>query len=205
MKRKTLILINILIIIFEIIALFLSAKEFGYKLFTYYTQYSNILALISSVLLLIYLFKNRIPKWLKFFRYIVAHLLTMTFLIVAFVLVPMLVYVLGSKGFMMFTYGSMLYHHLLCPILFFVSFILLEKGCPITKKDPVYVQIPTCIYGITMIILNILQLVDGPYPFFRVLHQPVYITTLWMLFIIAISYFVGLKIYKISKASIKNN
>lgn len=203
MKKKILAGLNVVIIIFEVIALFMSFDEFGYKMFTYYTQYSNILALISSCLFMSYIFKNKIPKWLCFFRYMVTNLLTMTFLIVTFVLVPMLVYTIGVKGFMLFTYGSMLYHHLLCPILYFLSFVFFEKRCRVTKRDSLYVIVPTIAYGIVMVALNIFKVVDGPYPFLRVLHQPIYATIIWIILILLLSYLVSATMFKIKKKYIK--
>lgn len=198
MKKKILILLNVLIVGFEVIGLFLSIKEFSYKLFTYYTQYSNILALISSVMLLCYVSKKEIPKWVKFLRYVTAHLLTITFLIVSFVLVPMLVFKFGTIGFKMLTEGSMFYHHVVCPILFICSFIFLEECNPITNKDYIYALIPTGIYAVVILIFNLLGVVDGPYPFFRVLYQPFYITVAWLLFISYILYFVAKKLYEYS-------
>lgn len=204
MKNKLLILINILIVVFEVIALFYSLDEFSYKLFTYYTQYSNLLALLSSTLLLIYLTKKKMPKWLKFLRYLTTNFLTITFLVVSFILVPMLMFVHGFKSFLMFTYGSMLYHHLLCPILFFISFVFLEKGCPNTKKDYVYSIIPTFAYGLIMAILNILQIVEGPYPFLMVEDQPIYLTIIWFIMIFSLAYIIGKTIFKLNIKYNKN-
>ena len=60
MKNKLLISINLLVVVLEIIATTLSVKEFDYKFLTYYTQYSNVLALISSLFLVAFLLKKRV-------------------------------------------------------------------------------------------------------------------------------------------------
>lgn len=203
MKKKTLISLNVLIIILEIISAFMSAKEFSFRLFTYYTQYSNVLTLISSLLLVIGLFKNKIPKWLKFFRYITVNMMIITFFVVALILVPMLVYSIGIKGFMMFTYRSMLFNHLICPILLLISYVFFERWNPITRKDSLYVLIPTLTYGITMIILNLLRIVEGPYPFFKVYEQSICMISICVIGIIILSHLVSLIIFKISKYNLK--
>ncbi len=205
MKKKALVSINVLIIIFELISLYLSMKEFDYKMFTYYTQYSNLLALVSSTIILFYLNKEK-PKWLRFLRYLSVNVLTITFLVVSLILVPLLSLKFGMKCFMMFTYESMLYHHLLCPILFFISFVFLEDNSFITKKDNIYVLIPTLLYGIIMVFLNAIQVVDGPYPFLQVDDQPLFLTLIWLIILFSFSYSISMIIPKISiKVTSKHN
>lgn len=199
MKNKLLVSINFLIIIFEIIATVMSAKEFNLRVFTYYTQYSNILTLITSVLLVICLLKNNVPKWLKFLRYIALNMMTITFFIVTFVLVPLLLYAIGNKGFMMFTYGSMIFHHLVCPILLFISYCFLEKWNPISKKDKLYVLIPTIVYGIILVFFNIIQVIDGPYPFLMVDEIPFYFSVICYLLLFSLIYYVALLTFKLSE------
>lgn len=205
MKKKQLISINVLIVLLEIIATIMSVKEFNLRMFTYYTQYSNVLTLISSALLIIYLIKNKVPKWLKFFRYVTVNMMTITFLIVTFVLVPLLLYSVGGKAFMMFTYGSMLFTHLLCPILLFISYCFLEKWNPISNKDKLYVLIPTIVYGVTMVLLNAFQFIDGPYPFLMVDEQPIYMSIIWFVLIFFLIYLVSFLIFKFSKKNISQS
>ncbi len=106
---------NIIIIVLEVIGLYLSAKRGGWKILQFYTQLSNIFALLSSIL---FLLVGEKAAWL---RYTAVCLLTMTFLVSLFILVPM------GAGFkkMMLT-NSGLFHHTLCPILSFVSYALWE-------------------------------------------------------------------------------
>ena len=67
MKKKELSTIfNIFIIIFELLGLYLTVKSIGKIEFKYYTIDSNLLCLISSVLVIFYLKLNKeIPKWLS--------------------------------------------------------------------------------------------------------------------------------------------
>lgn len=59
------------------------------------------------------------------------------------------------------------------------SFLFFEPGERLEKKDLKYGIIPTVIYGITVLMLNILKIKSGPYPFFYVYHQPVIVSILW--------------------------
>lgn len=195
MKNKLLISLNVLVIVLEIVGFIFSVNEFGFNVFTYYTQYSNFLALISSALLIYSLMKNNYSKKMRFLRYITAQMLAVTFIVVTFILVPLI----GKEGYKMLVYGSMLYHHFLCPILVIVSFVFLEKGCPITKKDPLYVLIPTCVYGLTMLVLNILKVIDGPYPFLQMYSLPIYLTLPMLSLVIFISFISGYIIFKLNK------
>ncbi len=155
---------NIIIIVLEVIGLYLSAKRGGWKILQFYTQLSNIFALLSSIL---FLLVGEKAAWL---RYTAVCLLTMTFLVSLFILVPM------GAGFkkMMLT-NSGLFHHTLCPILSFVSYALWEPHSSVWFLPVIL----TFIYGMIMLYLNWVEKVDGPYPFFRVRHQSALATVLW--------------------------
>jgi len=118
-------------------------------------------------------------------------MLTMTFIVTVFVLIPM-----GAGVKRMLFSGNGLYHHLLCPILSVSSYILLEEHTAGRKSakggrdggwknilDPVAV---TFVYGIIMILLNAVRRFDGPYPFFQVHNQSVPATILWIMVLMAL-------------------
>ena len=155
---------NIIIIMLEAIGLYLSAKRGGWKILQFYTQLSNIFALLSSIL---FLLAGEKAAWL---RYTAVCLLTMTSLVSLFILVPM------GAGFkkMMLT-NSGLFHHTLCPILSFVSYALWEPHSSLWYLPVIL----TFIYGMIMLYMNWIEKVDGPYPFFRVRHQSTLATVLW--------------------------
>ncbi len=155
---------NIIIIVLEAVGLYLSAKRGGWRILQFYTQLSNIFALLSSIL---FLLVGEKAAWL---RYTAVCLLTMTFLVSLFILVPM------GAGFkkMMLT-NSGLFHHTLCPILSFVSYALWEPHSSVWFLPVIL----TFIYDMIMLYLNWVEKVDGPYPFFRVRHQSALATVLW--------------------------
>ena len=69
---------------------------------------------------------------------------------------------------------------------------MLIKKSNFNIKDVLVSDIPTLIYGGILIILNILRIVDGPYPFLQVYKNSVIESTIWFiglnLFIVLIGY-----------------
>ena len=167
------VLLNIMIIVSSLAGLFM-VRYFGLSMLFYYTQDSNILAVTASAL---YLMKHRSAH---LWRYAAFVCLNVTFLVVLFVLIP----IMGNPRFMLFG-GGMLFHHTLSPILSCISFLFLEEGKHLSSSDLKYGIIPTIIYGAIVLMLNILRIKSGPYPFFYVYSQPVYMTILWLTGIIA--------------------
>lgn len=167
---------NILVILLEIPGFYRSISDRKWTILGYYTQLSNICALVSSLI-----FTAWGENWFTgIMRYLSSCMLTMTFVITVFVLIPM-----GAGVRRMMFSGNGLFHHLLCPVLSVSSYLFWEK--PVT--EPVLVILPvlvTLFYGIFMMILNGLDKFEGPYPFFRVRHQSVTATVLWTAALIAV-------------------
>ena len=163
--------IHILIILMEIIAFSLSFRKVGWQLFIYYTELSNLVTLFSSVAYL--LTKGNVAT----FRYLSTVMLSMTFLITLFVLVPM-----GGSFKELMLSNNGLYHHTLVPILSVTSYILWESH----SHAWLFPVLVTMIYGLTMMGLNVLDKLDGPYPFLRVRHQSTKASVLWFFALILI-------------------
>ena len=53
-------------------------------------------------------------------------------------------------------------------------------------------MIPTIIYAAVMIVLNLLKVLRGPYPFLYVYEQPIYMSVIWAVAILALTYILGL-------------
>ena len=159
--------INIAVIILEIIGLKISISERGLKIFAYYTQISNIITLVSSCVFVVSR-DSVVPITL---RYLSSCMLTMTFMITLFVLVPM-----GGGFKRLMLSGNGLYHHTLCPIMSVASYIMWEQHSSLWILPTVL----TFIYGIIMLIMNGKGVFDGPYPFFRVRNQSKLATVIWM-------------------------
>jgi hypothetical protein len=170
-------IINGLIVILEIVGLYLSVGRLGIKVFQYYTENSNYLALVtSSVFILVVtisLIRGKlIPSWVYILRFVTTASLTITLVVVLLVLIPMM-----PEDTMFLLFGnSCLYQHTLCPILSILSFIFLENESKLSRKSILYALIPTIIYGVIFITLNILKIVEGPYPFFYFYYFPWYMS-----------------------------
>lgn len=188
-KKKLALIINIAIVLLELFA-------FGRSLFVdhsvameYYTNDSNLIALISSLLFVIFYKKDR--EFIKDIRFITTCCLTVTFLVVIFILCPM--YNFNYK-LLMFTDNFFIFHTLV-PILSIISYIVLEDR---SKKN--YLSLAfTLVYSVIIITLNILKVVDGPYPFLRINNQSILTTILWGLLIICGNYFIGLLLNYLNK------
>ena len=187
-KNRDSLIINSVIVVLEIIALIISTKNLGYLGLEFYTVDSNILALISSLILVIYLLTNKkIPRWLSLFKYIATLGLTLTLIVVLFILLPMSNF--NYSG--LFLKGVMPLHHLICPILGIVSFIFYDNLGKFDKKDGVFSLIFTFVYGIILIILNIAGKVSGPYPFLMVKNQSLLASIIWIIIIYALTFFIS--------------
>ena len=162
--------LNFFIIIFELIAFSKSLKRQTLRQsFKFYTQISNFIALLSSILLVVFGQRDFVDA----LRLLATSMLVMTFIVTAFVLVPMSK---DAKG-LLFS-GSGLYHHLIIPMLALVSYLFAEK-----KAAFYLICLPlavTLIYGIIMLFLNYKKKVEGPYPFFMVRSMGAKLTALWM-------------------------
>lgn len=179
-------IINLTIVVMELIAINISFKKQGLTLFQYYTEDSNILALVACLLCSIYLIRNiitgnyEIPKWVAILKYMAVCCLTVTFIVVILVLAPMQ----GSGGYQVLLFsGSLLYQHFLCPVLALAGFLLLDMA-PLNKQDIRFAIVPTIVYAIVSILLNIIKVLDGPYPFLQVYEQPVWMSILWFIVIL---------------------
>lgn len=188
-KKKLALIVNIIILVLELIA-------FGKSLFTehsiaveYYTNDSNIIALISSLLFIIFYSKDK--EFVKDIRFVSTSCLAVTFLVVIFVLCPM--YNFNYK-LLMFTDNFLIFHTIV-PILSIFSYIALEDRSSKNYLCLVF----TIIYSIVLVTLNILNLVKGPYPFLMVTTQNPLMTLLWGVIIIGGSYVIGICLNTLNK------
>ncbi|WP_410320224.1 hypothetical protein [Methanobrevibacter sp.] len=186
------IIINLLIVILEIIGFVLVFKELGITSLEYYTEDSNLLLLLSSIIILIHISKNKeLPLWFKSFRYIAIVSTTLTLIIV----LTVLSWTTDFGLYYLLFHESMLYHHTLCPVLAILSFVFVERYDNLHTIHGLYF---TVVYGIIMIILNALKIVEGPYPFLLVHNQPIIHSIIWTALIFAITYAIALILKKIN-------
>lgn len=194
MKKKMSLVLNLLIVIFEIIGLMITFNLNHRIAIEYYTEDSNILALFSSLLFVIYLIRNKnIPRWLELFKYMTTICLTVTFLVVIFILAPMY----NFNYYYMLFYNNLIFQHLLCPIISIITFIFFDNLSIIDKKDSLIGITLTLLYAFVLIILNVFKLIEGPYPFLMVYNQTIYMSIVWFILIIGLSYLISLFLKKL--------
>lgn len=196
-------ILNCIIVLLEIIGAILSLQRHGWNAFMYYTEISNYLTLFISVLFVIWGITSitkhtHIPHTITILRYISTTILSITIIVVIGVLIP-----LRPQNTLFMLFGnSNLYQHLLCPVLSAVSFFIFEKDNKLLNRNICYALIPTILYGITMLILNFLMVVKGPYPFLLVYDFPTHKLIVTLIVVLAISTLISwlsLKIFNHTK------
>ena len=200
------IILNIVIIALEIVGLVLSVKRHGAKVFQFYTENSNYLTLIVSLFFVFEGFSalknNRLlSKWTILLRYVANCCLAITLVVVLFILIPLRPHTLT---FMLFK-DSNLYQHLLCPIISIFSFLTFENQIKLKKRAILISLLPTFVYGICLIILNLLKVVVGPYPFFYVYLLPLHILLLSIVGVLLISIFLSYLLYRLYNKKIEKS
>lgn len=207
-KNRMPIIFAILMVLSGIAGITLSALSQGAELFVTYTEDSNILNLITSViylLLLLGILKCKSENGLRIIkqmRYISTCCVGLTFFVVLLVLAPMSG---GIEGFkVMFFYDSMFFNHLVTPVLAIISFVFFEKEPILKKVNSLYALIPTIIYGAIAIVLNIVGVLEGPYPFLRVKSQSVLASILWIIAILLLNYLLARFILYLNQRKSKN-
>lgn len=190
-------IINILIIILELFAFLVCYKESGFACFKYYTQDSNLFLMFTSLLYVISLLicDKKIPHFVSLLKYAATTSVVITFLTVVTILAP----VMGGYKAMLLD-GTMLIHHLICPIFGFVTFVFFEKHNLNGLKDALISMIFTCLYGIIAVTLNILKIMDGPYPFLKVYNQTILMSIFWLILMMGSSYLITVLIGNLNHA-----
>ena len=70
----------------------------------------------------------------------------------------------------------------------FTGGALLEREPHLPRSDVRWALLPTLAYAAVILPLNILRVIVGPYPFFEVYHQPVYVSVLWAVGLLGVNY-----------------
>lgn len=182
-------LFNLMLVALEIMGI-KRAFKYSCRTLRFYTTDSNIFLFVTSMIMMItalvcIIRKCDIPKAVLILKYFSVCCITMTFIVVIAVLLPGKV----SDGYgphIMYK-GAQIYHHTVCPILAIVTFIFIEKK---EKFDKLFIRVayvPTVIYGIVIVILNIKGVVYGPYPFLRITTQSHLETVKWFIILIIVA------------------
>ena len=141
--------------------------------------------MFTSLIFIIYLLSNKkIPRILSLLKYTTTICLSLTFFVVIFILAPMYNF---NYSYLLFE-NSLLYHHLLCPILSIITFIFFDDLGKFTLKDNFIGILLTLFYAVLLTILNIFRVVEGPYPFLMVYKQTIFMCIIWFIVILTLAY-----------------
>ena len=185
-KQTAALAVNLAVVALEVVGAALMSRESGLGMFWFYTVDSNLLAMLACAVCAFFEARGLVrgepmPPFAKTLKYVAASCLALTFAVVICVLVPMsgphaLEYALLR--------GSMLYHHLLCPIGVIASYALLEREPPLKRGSMIWALLPTAAYAAVTVACNAAGVLEGPYPFLRVNEQPLYMTAVWAVVIL---------------------
>ncbi len=179
--HKQALICNIIILILEVLGFSLYVHTNHSLDMEYYTIDSNLLTLFSSMLF-IFFYKND-KKIVRDLRFVSTSCLTITILVVAFILTPMANF--DYKTLML--ENEFFIFHLLCPIISVISYVLYEK-----RSEKEYLGLLfTLIYSVVLVFLNLTNIVIGPYPFLKVKEQSIQMCFIWSFLIIGGSYLIG--------------
>ena len=194
--KKKIIVFNILFLICELVGLGIIMLGGNKSLFEYYTVDSNLFALIMTVVYLYFVCTDKkISKAIYLLRLMSLVSLMITFLVVLFILSFMVPLQFLFWGY----YGTNLILHVICPLLLLYIYFKFDEKVKVNKYELIDNMIPTLIYAIILIILNIKGIVDGPYAFLRFNFQPLYQSVLWFILIVGITYPIELVLNKLKK------
>ena len=194
MEKYKELIINIIFICSESLAIILTCNLLHKFQFEYYTLDSNLFAFIIGCIYVLYLNrKKKIPRWLQITRMMTLMSLMLTFLVTLFILLPTY-----NFNFKFLFLGPNFFLHLFCPLLLLYIYIFLDKKKKLSNKELLICVIPTIIYAIILITLNILRIVKGPYKFLDVHNQSVIASVLWFILLLLFIYLIGFTINKIS-------
>ena len=144
------------------------------------------MALVVSVIMAVEEYRGcSVSRVIQLIEYTAVSMLSMTFFVNLFVLVPLA----GRNTIYEKLFSSTkLFQHFLCLLLMMTNFIFFEDYHALGRKDSAIVVIPTLLYAVVLTGLNIMLVVDGPYPYFRVYEQTSFDSVLCFLLINCVSY-----------------
>ena len=176
MKITIAIILNLALFILGMIGCIGEFKREKFKTFRFYTYDSNVVGTVAGLAMAVCLLTGQVPGWVAGLKFAGTCCLALTFLVVIFVLAPGH----GPGGYRTsLLEGNMKYQHLLCPLLAIVSYAFADSLPAPTTGMILVAWSLTVIYAIVSVVLNVLKVMVGPYPFLHVYEQPWWASVLW--------------------------
>ncbi len=185
---------NILLVLLDafviLMLMFNNGDGFSFKFLMYFTHYSSLCLLVSSLLKIYGIVavlkgrEKRISYSIRVFRLMSVSASILVTFVVVFLLIPLDNF--ENVGKTLFSRTNFL-EYIVCPLIAFVSFILLGDYGDFTKKEAAIATTPTFLYAVVTTTLNITKTIRGPYAFLYVYEQPVWLSCLFFVLILALS------------------
>lgn len=189
-KLITSLILHLFIAVSEAVVLWRFVRKEGTRVFIFYTTDSNLFAMIVSVLYAVFAIKaltggiglgdvasSGLLSALQMLRFMAATGLTITFLVVVFVLSR--AEECGGLKHLLLD-DSMLFTHFLCPVASMISFLFLEDTSLLGKNAVFVCLIPTLCYAVLAIVMNLVRRWEGPYPFLKIYENGWKKSLLWI-------------------------
>lgn len=200
-------ILNIAIVVMETYSLISYYLSDGLVMFRMFTEDSNILLLLSSLCFVVFglikiFHKSELPHFVGTLRYVA----TCTIGVTLVVIIIQVFFISKMADIEMFYQYEMIFHHTICPITCLLSFFCFEDNKNLKFRDTFFAIIPTFLYAIILIILNILKVTTGPYFFLEIYNQSFVISIMWFCIILSSSYVLCLLVFEICeiRKKIKN-
>ena len=180
-------ILNLLLVALEVWALVMRFLNSDLSMFQYYTQCSNLLAAIAGGACLAANAGKCDHARAHVLKFCACATQLMTFVVVTFVLAPM-INTTGENGYYrLFLTGVMPVTHLFGPLLTIASYLLYERDPMPGRRECALALLPTLVYAVVAYTCNYLRAFEGPYPFFLVWKMPVWQTVLWFVVLLAVA------------------
>ena len=180
------IILNVLTVAMELAWILIYKDRLKLEMLTMFTNLSNLVCAVSCILYVVYASRKidkgkEIPAWVVTFRFLSTVCMVMTSLTVGLILSFMESPFPEGHIRLMFS-GYLLFVQTICPLLSSVSFLFFEKDTfPFKWKTVLKGMIPVVGYALMSVLMNLLRLWDGPYPFLKVYDQPIWMSFAWLL------------------------
>ncbi len=185
------IFLNFIIVAMEIWAISKGVEQRGMGDFIYYTELSNLYGGIACLVCGIYGLKHvndlsGLPRPLLILKYTACASLIMTFLVVIFILAPMMSSNYIDGLMLLLTQKELPITHAAGPLLVAITYIFFEGDCHMTFKQSFVGIIPTMLYALVAYPCNFLEVWNGPYPFLKVNTMPPFMSIIWFFALFAL-------------------
>ena len=136
-----------------------------------------------------------VPSFVHVLKYVSVCCAAVVLLAGIFVLMPLSGGIRSGPELLLHSPGIFL--RVLGPLAGFVSFVCIDRTALPDKRVKVLPLIPTGLYALVLLILNVTRTIRGPYPFFLIYEQPLWLSILWFVLLLALIAAVSSLIWKV--------